>query len=288
MVNSMDTYLLEIPLEQTARNLALQFASEQANPQKGKRVYFNTLAVWAVNYFLEWMELETDIDGGDSWHPGMRAVLDVADLVLPGIGKIECCPVMLGETAISLPEVRENRIAYLAVQFAEPFDKVKLLGFIPAVEIVDETEAISLVNLQPIEKLLDYLYEIELGIPVTQVLLEEELSDLEEALSDLEEDDPVQAQVRENLQNKSISEIVAILNGVYRSSDKSDWGYEGGKALAGIGSSSGGLGGINRNLPGYQSSDIDTKVEVKLNRIAKKWMKKLAEIWGDGDESALS
>ena len=62
MVNSMDTYLLEIPLEQTARNLALQFASEQANPQKGKRVYFNTLAVWAVNYFLEWMELETDLD----------------------------------------------------------------------------------------------------------------------------------------------------------------------------------------------------------------------------------
>ena len=281
MVNSMDTYLLEIPLEQTARNLALQFASEQANPQKGKRVYFNTLAVWAVNYFLEWMELETDIDGGDSWHPGMRAVLDVADLVLPGIGKIECCPVMLGETAISLPEVRENRIAYLAVEFAEPFDKVKLLGFIPAVEIVDETEAISLVNLQPIEELLDYLYRIELGIPVTQVLFEEELSDLEE-------DDPVKAQVREKLQNKSIAEIVAILNGVYGSSEKSDWGYEGGKALARIGASSGGLANRETSLSGHQSSDIDTKVEAKLNRIAKKWMKKLAEIWGDGDDFALS
>jgi hypothetical protein len=114
MVNSRDTYLLEIPLEQTARNLALQFASEQANPQKGKRVYFNTLAVWAVNYFLEWMEMETDIDSGDSWNPARRAVVDVGDLVLPGIGKIECCPVQLGESAISLPEVRENRIAYIA------------------------------------------------------------------------------------------------------------------------------------------------------------------------------
>ena len=278
MVNSMDTYLLEIPLEQTARNLALQFASEQANPQKGKRVYFNTLAVWAVNYFLEWMELETDIDGGDSWHPGMRAILDVADLVLPGIGKIECCPVMLGETAISLPEVRENRIAYLAVGFAEPFDKVKLLGFIPAVEIVDETEEISLTNLKPIEELLDYLDRIELAIPLLQ-------GEIEELLSDLAGDDPVQARVRENLQNKSISEIVAILNQVYRSSEKSDWGYEGGKALAGSGYSSGGLGNRETSLSGYQSSDIDTKVEAKLNRIAKKWMKKLAEIWGDGDES---
>ena len=278
MVNSMDTYLLEIPLEQTARNLALQFASEQANPQKGKRVYFNTLAVWAVNYFLEWMELETDLDGGDSWHPGMRAILDVADLVLPGIGKIECCPVMLGETAISLPEVREKRIAYLAVGFAEPFDKVKLLGFIPAVEIVDETEEISLTNLKPVEELLDYLDRIELAIPLLQ-------GEIDELLSDLAGDDPVQARVRENLQNKSISEIVAILNQVYRSSEKSDWGYEGGKALAGSGYSSGGLGNRETSLSGYQSSDIDTKVEAKLNRIAKKWMKKLAEIWGDGDES---
>ncbi|MEG3983460.1 DUF1822 family protein [Microcoleus sp. T3B2] len=281
MVNSMDTYLLEIPLEQTARNLALQFASEQANPQKGKRVYFNTLAVWAVNYFLEWMELETDIDGGDSWNPAMRAVLDVADLVLPGIGKIECCPVQLGESAISLPEVRENRIAYIAVGFAEPFNKVKLLGFIPAVEIVDETEEISLANLKPIEELLDYLDRIELAIPLLQ-------GEIEELLSDFAEDDPVQARVRENLQNKSIAEMAAMLNQVLHSSEKSDWGYEGGKALAGSGSSGGGLGGINRSFSGHQSSDIDTKVEAKLNRIAKKWMKKLAEIWGEGDDFALS
>ncbi|MGB8691399.1 MAG: DUF1822 family protein [Microcoleus sp.] len=283
MVNSMDTYLLEIPLEQTARNLALQFASEQANPQKGKRVYFNTLAVWAVNYFLEWMELETDIDGGDSWNPGMRAVLDVADLVLPGIGKIECCPVLLGETAISLPEVRENRIAYVAVEFAEPFDKVKLLGFIPAGEIVDENEAISLTNLQPIEELLDYLDRIELGIPVAQV-------QLGKMLSNLAEDDPVQARVREIFQNQSITEIVAILNGVFHSSEQSDWGYEGGKALARIGASSGDLGGINRSLSIHQSSsiekvsDIEEGVKVELNIIAEDLLEKLAEIWGDGDE----
>lgn len=283
MVNSMDTYLLEIPLEQTARNLALQFASEQANPLKGKRVYFNTLAVWAVNYFLEWMELETDIDGGDSWNPAMRPILDVADLVLPGIGKIECCPVQVGETAISLPEVRENRIAYLAVQFAEPFDKVKLLGFIPAVEIADETEEISLTNLKPVEELLDYLDRIELAIPLLQ-------GEIEELLSDFAGDDPVQARVRENLQNKSISEIVAILNGVYRSSDKSDWGYEGGKALAGIGSSSGGLGNRDISFSSHKSSpvekvsDMEEDVKAELNLIAEELLEKLSEIWGDGDD----
>lgn len=274
MVNSMDTYLLEIPLEQTARNLALQFASEQANPQKGKRVYFNTLAVLAVNYFLEWMEWETDIDAGESWHPVLRMFHNVADLVLPGIGKIECCPVLLGETAISLPEVRENRIAYIAVQFAEPFDKVKLLGFIPAVEILDETEAISLVNLQPIEELLDYLDRIELGIPVAQ-------GEIDELLSDLAEDDPVQAEVREKLQNKSISEIVAILNGVYRGSEKSDWGYEGGKALAGSRNLS---FSSHKSSPVEKVSDMEEEVKAELNLIAEELLEKLSEIWGDGDD----
>jgi len=267
--------------------LALQFASEQANPQKGKRVYFNTLAVWAVNYFLEWMEMETDIDGGDSWNPAMRAVVDVGDLVLPGIGKIECCPVQLGESAISLPEVRENRIAYIVVQFAEPFDKVKLLGFIPAVEIQEETEEISLTNLKPVEELWDYLDRIELAIPLLQ-------GEIEELLSDLGEDDPVQAQVRENLQNKSISEIVAILNKVLHSSEKSDWGYEGGKALAGSGTSSGGLGNRDisfspdKSLPVEKHSDIEEDVKAELNLIAEDLLEKLAEIWGDGDDLALS
>jgi ribosomal protein L10 len=277
-MSSNTEYCITIRFQAQDCELAEKFAGCQPNAEKNQQVYRNTLAVLAVNTFVQELRYETDLDAGESWHPVLRMFHNVADLVLPGIGKIECCPVMLGETAISLPEVRENRIAYIAVQFAEPFDKVKLLGFIPAVETMEETEEISLTNLKPIEELLDYLDRIELAIPLLQ-------GEIEELLSDLAGDDPVQARVRENLQNKSISEIVAILNQVYRSSEKSDWGYEGGKALAGSGYSSGGLGNRETSLSGYQSSDIDTKVEAKLNRIAKKWMKKLAEIWGDGDES---
>jgi len=103
---------------------------------------FGTLAVLAVNHFLGWMEFETYLDGSDSWNPAIRAVLDVADLVLPGIGKVECCPIQDGETAIPLPG-RENRITYILVQFPDPLDKVKLLGFVPDMEIQDDTEEIS-------------------------------------------------------------------------------------------------------------------------------------------------
>jgi hypothetical protein len=87
---------------------------------------------------------------------------------------------------------------------------------------------------------------------------------------------------------------VAILNKVLHSSEKSDWGYEGGKALAGSGSSSGGLG--NRDISFYgdksspveKASDIEEDVKAELNLIAEDLLEKLAEIWGDGDDFALS
>jgi len=276
-------YCITIRFNEQDCDLARKFAASQPNAEKNQQVYRNTLAVLAVNTFVQELRYETDLDAGESWHPVLRMFHNVADLVLPGMGKIECCPVQIGESAISLPEVRENRIAYIAVQFAEPFNKVKLLGFIPAVEILDETEEISLTNLKPVEELLDYLDRIELAIPLLQ-------GEIEELLSDLGEDDPVQAQVRENLQNKSISEIVAILNKVLHSSEKSDWGYEGGKALAGSGSSSGGWG--NRDIsfsrdkssPVEKASDIEEDVKAELNLIAEDLLEKLAEIWGDGDD----
>ncbi|MGB7709628.1 MAG: DUF1822 family protein [Microcoleus sp.] len=282
MTNTTE-HCITIRFQKQDCELAEKFAASQPNADKNQQVYRNTLAVLAVNTFVQELRYETDLDAGESWHPVLRMFHNVADLVLPGIGKIECCPVLLGETAISLPEVRENRIAYIAVEFAEPFDKVKLLGFIPAVEIVEETEAISLTNLQPVEELLDYLDRIELGIPVAQVLLEE-------VLSDLAEDDSVQARVREIFQNQSITEIVAILNQVYRSNEKSNWGHEGGKALAGSGTSSGGLGNRDLSFSNHKSSsiekvlDIEEEVKAELNIIAGDLLEKLSEIWGDGDE----
>jgi hypothetical protein len=242
-------YCITIRFKEQDCELARKFAAPQPNAEKNHQVYRNTLAVLAVNTFVQELRYETDLDTGESWHPVLRMFHNVADLVLPGMGKIECCPVQLGESAISLPEVRENRIAYIAVQFAEPFDKVKLLGFIPAVEIQDETEEISLTNLKPVEELLDYLDRIELAIPLLQGEIEELLS---------------------------------------------DWGYEGGKALAGSGFSSGGLGNRDISFSGDKSSpvekasDIEEDVKAELNLIAEDLLEKLAEIWGDGDDFALS
>jgi hypothetical protein len=155
-MNSTETPCLTVPLGREAHAIARQFAAEQTTPQKGKQTYLNTLAVYTVHSYLKWLQVDTNLDQGDSWHPGKRALFDVADLVLPGIGKLECRPVLPGEAAISLPpEVTQDRIGYVAVQFSESLNEVKLLGFVRAVAISPVSEQILIAELQPLDALLD-------------------------------------------------------------------------------------------------------------------------------------
>ncbi len=154
-MNTTQTPRITVPLGGEAHASARQFAAQQATPQKGKQVYINTLAVHAVHNYLKWLQIETDLGQGDSWHPGKRSLFNVADLVLP-IGKLECRPVLPGETVCELPlEVREDRIGYVAVQFGERLDEVQLLGFVRAVDISDATEQILMADLQPLDVLLE-------------------------------------------------------------------------------------------------------------------------------------
>lgn len=163
---SQATPSLTVPLGREAHCTARQFAAQQATPQKGKQVYLNTLAVYAVHSYLKWLQIETDISQSHSWHPGLQALFNVADLVLPGIGKLECRPFLPGETACELPlEVAADRIGYVAVQFGDRLDEVQLVGFVRAVDIPDASEQILIADLQPLDTLLDY-------IPVVRPVLE--------------------------------------------------------------------------------------------------------------------
>lgn len=155
-MSSTETLSLKIALGQEAHAFARQFAVEQTTPQKGKKTYLNTLAVYAVYNYLKWMQIDTALEEGDSWHPLKRALFDVADLVLPNIGKLECRPVLPGETAIYFPhEVMENRIGYVAVQFSERLNEAQLLGFIRTVNISSASEQIPLASLKPLNYLFD-------------------------------------------------------------------------------------------------------------------------------------
>jgi hypothetical protein len=142
------------PISPDARHRAEQLYRQQATPQKGEQVRLNTLSVSFVNSYLQCMGFETDLEKSDSWNPVQQTLMDVADLLLKNLGRLECRPV-LGDTQFVYvpPEVQSNRIGYVVVQIGKSFREATLLGFIQQVS----TELLPISQLQPLENLLEYL-----------------------------------------------------------------------------------------------------------------------------------
>jgi hypothetical protein len=114
---------------------AKAFRREQKNAQKARQVYLNTLAVQAVHFYCTCIGVETDLMASDSWNAAMRTLMDVADLVVKGKGKLECRPVLPGDEVCSVPpETLEDRIGYVVVEIHEETYEAKLLGFSRAAE----------------------------------------------------------------------------------------------------------------------------------------------------------
>ena len=160
-MNMTELSPLIIPLAPEAHRFAKELAVEQSTPEKGKRVYFNALAVCAVRTYLEGMGYQTDLDAGDSASPYVCGLLDATDLVLPGLGVLECRPVFSGETVFKLTmEEREGLIGYVPVQFEEQLDMVELLGFCGAFAPEMPPEVVEFSYLKPLDRLAEKLEDI--------------------------------------------------------------------------------------------------------------------------------
>ena len=251
-MNIAELPLLTVPLELKAHEMARQLAAVQSTVQKGKRVYLNALAVYAVHSYLKWLQIETDLNSSDSFNSAKTALANVADLVIPGIGSLECRPVLPGETTIFLPEeVIENRIGYVGVQFSDCLDSVQLLGFAFSLDSSNPPQQIAVAELMPIDALI------------------EQISRLEEAIAFLETDDPVAVQVRSTIQTQSQSNIVAQLERIYRTCEEYEWRYAGGEMLAGS------------TAGGEFTRESADRADTDLEDLAEALLEKLAEIWRD-------
>lgn len=251
-MNIAELPLLTVPLELKAHELARQLAAVQSTVQKGKRVYLNALAVYAVHSYLKWLQIETDLEGSDSFNQVKTALANVADLLITGIGSLECRPVLPGETSILLPEeVIKNRIGYVGVQFSDRLDSVQLLGFAPSLDSLNPPQQLAVAELMPIDTLI------------------EQITRLEEAIAFLETDDPVAVQVRSTIQTQSQSNIVAQLERIYRTCEEYEWRYAAGEMLAG--STAGGE---------FTRESVDS-ADTDLQDLAEALLEKLAEIWRD-------
>ena len=161
----IESWTFTVPLALEAHSRAEQFQRYQSNPGKAQQVYLNTLAVYAVNVYLECRGFETDLEGSDSWNPMMQMLMDTADLVVKDRGKLECRPVLLEAEVVRIPpEVWEQRMGYVAVQLSESLREATLLGFVKKTSKAE----LPLSQLRSLQELPGYLNKIRPLVNLSQ------------------------------------------------------------------------------------------------------------------------
>lgn len=153
----------KVPLSFEAHHRAEKRRQGISNTENAKKIYLNTLAIYAVNYYLDCMGFETNWSDADRSNPWMLSLIDLADLEVKNIGKIECRPVLPDAEYLEIPtEVSADRIGYVAVQLSESLKSATILGF-----TTQAAAKTSLSYLQSVDDLLDYLTEKEQAVTVS-------------------------------------------------------------------------------------------------------------------------
>lgn len=111
---------------------AEQLSREQDACCRQRLIYLNTLAVTTVGYHLSRARLAVDFKQSDSCGADSypRRLFNVADLAIPGVGSIECRPVLPDQQiAVLPPEEAFDRVAIVLVEVDEDDQMVRILGF---------------------------------------------------------------------------------------------------------------------------------------------------------------
>jgi len=163
MRNLSESLTFTVPLSLSVHAKAEQFCRQQRDHQKAKQVYLNTLAVSAVNFYLRCMGIEADWEASHSVNSVMYSLMDVADLEVKKLGKLECIPVLPKTQVIQIPpEAWLDRIGYVAVRLNESLREAMLLGFS---ETAGSGELL-ISQLRSLENLLEHLRHLQQSEPV--------------------------------------------------------------------------------------------------------------------------
>lgn len=173
-------------------------------PKKAQQIYLNTLALYAVSFYCQCMGIETSWQNSNFFDPICITLLDVTDIELVGLGKLECRPVLPGQVNCFIPaELWEPRIGYVAVEVDNSTKEATLLGFYPSLSTLGKmVEYVSLDLFHSIDYMLDHLLHLELGLEF------------------LNSNDPVALKVREKLVDIPHQEIVIKFEQSYRASSE--------------------------------------------------------------------
>lgn len=276
-ISPNDRLTVSIALTSKIHERARRWAIAQNTQPKAKQVYLNTLAVYAVDRYLRDFLIETDIEAGDSWSPGWLSPPDVADLVVPNVGRLECRPVIEDATEFQLPESAwDDRVAYVAVRFRESLQAAELVGYLPVPE-GEPPSTIALSQLQPIADLLEHIHCLANG---NRFLAH---SDAQEA-----------AAVREIIEYHDLTKIVARLERIFHNTPASFRPYAVVDLFRGESKSASEVGLLVLKSRGEWSSlaaspvtasndeeITEEQAEATLEELAERLLAKLREIWGD-------
>jgi hypothetical protein len=149
-----DTHPFELSIPLEAHRVAQRFRERQQDSGKGRQVYLNTLAVYAVHDYLQILGIAADLAASPSWDPLMQALSDTGALTVDNRGQLECRPVLPDADSCYIPpETWTDRLGYIAVQVDNALETATLIGFMPTVNV----EEIPLQQFQPLENILDVL-----------------------------------------------------------------------------------------------------------------------------------
>lgn len=155
--NDKETLKFTVALANDAHEIAQQLVQGIDSPAKARQVYANTLAVYAVDFYLKCLGFATDWLHSASRNQLLTKLMNVGDLQIKDVGKIECIPVLSdrGECEIP-PESETDRIGYIPVLLDKDGTKATILGF-----STQKSGMIKLDRLADLEYAIEYLTELE-------------------------------------------------------------------------------------------------------------------------------
>ena len=190
-------------LREDAINIPLTMRMRQRAKSTGDaRAERNALCVLAVAEYLEnWQGYGINLEASDVWNPVLRR-LDVADVPVEGLGRLECRLVQDEAVLPQLPpEVWYDRIGYVYVQL-QP-DEARLLCVVLPFDPEQQDE----IEIEPIDVLLEHLARLAIAMPIVAAEL---AIDADQRLA-----------------------IVAQLERIYRQERSSRWGLRAEAVLTG-------------------------------------------------------
>jgi Protein of unknown function (DUF1822) len=146
-----------ITLASDASEIARAATKGISNLIKAQQIYRNTLAIYAVDYYLRCLGFVTDWQHSDSHNPVLMRLMNVADLQVEHVGRLECIPVMPDWEECDIPpESERERVGYIPVELNQTLTEATILGLSK-----QKHGRISLDRLLNIEELVEYLTNLE-------------------------------------------------------------------------------------------------------------------------------